>query len=128
MHGYCDRSGKAYSAMVHLRIIPRKRVAEKVVIVFVAAKTGVNPIEPVTLNRIEMYSAFLLARLSSTILETLPIQINGVYLWSDSQIVSSWIHLPPKKIFGSAGPVEFTLQEFLILLIVYPKECHQKFC
>ncbi|GBN08974.1 hypothetical protein AVEN_163245-1 [Araneus ventricosus] len=97
MHGYCDGSGKAYSAVVYLRIIARYKDAGKVVVVFVASKTRVNPIEPVTFPRIEMCSALLLARLSASILKTLPIQINGVYLWSDSQIVLSWIHLPPKK-------------------------------
>ncbi|GBL81080.1 hypothetical protein AVEN_83152-1 [Araneus ventricosus] len=93
MNGYCDGSSKAYSAVVYLRIIPCKRDAGKVLV----AKTWVNPIESVTLPRIEMCSALLLARLSASILETLPIQIKGVYLWSDSQIVLSWIHLPPKK-------------------------------
>ncbi|GBO17995.1 hypothetical protein AVEN_3576-1 [Araneus ventricosus] len=97
VHGYCDGSGKAYSAVVYLRIIPREKDAGKVVVVFVAAKTRVNSIEPVTLPRIELCSALLLARLSAPILETLSIQINGVYLWSDSQIILSWIHLPPKK-------------------------------
>ncbi|GBM63634.1 hypothetical protein AVEN_174016-1 [Araneus ventricosus] len=88
MYGYCDGSGKAYS-VVYFRIIPRKRDAGKVVIVFVSAKTRINPIEPVTLHRIELCSA--------SILETLLIQINGIYLWSDSQIVFNCIHLPPKK-------------------------------
>ncbi|GBO10179.1 hypothetical protein AVEN_247267-1 [Araneus ventricosus] len=97
MHGYCDGSGKAYSTVVDLRVIPRENDAGKVVVVFVAAKTRVNPIEPVTLPRIELCSALLLARLSASILETLQIQINGAYLWSDSQIVLSWIHLPLKK-------------------------------
>ncbi|GBN24672.1 hypothetical protein AVEN_70360-1 [Araneus ventricosus] len=97
MHGYCDGSGKAYSAMVYLRIIPCEKDAGKVVVVFVAANTRVNPIEPVTLPRIEMHSALLLAPLSAPILKPLPIQMNGVYLWSDSQIVLSWIHLPPRK-------------------------------
>ncbi|GBM49058.1 hypothetical protein AVEN_155817-1 [Araneus ventricosus] len=88
MYGYCDGSLKAYS-VVYFRIIPRKRDAGKVVIVFVSAKTRVNPIEPVTLHRIELCSA--------SILEALLIQINGIYLWSDSQIVLNCIHLPPKK-------------------------------
>ncbi|GBL78910.1 hypothetical protein AVEN_48885-1 [Araneus ventricosus] len=30
-------------------------------------------------------------------LSGLPIQLNGVNLWSDSQNVLNWIHLPPKK-------------------------------
>ncbi|GBM63636.1 hypothetical protein AVEN_174018-1 [Araneus ventricosus] len=77
MYVYCDGSSKAYSA-VYIRIISHKRDAGKVVTVFVSAKTRVNPIEPVTLPRIELCSALLLAHLSASILETLPIQINGL--------------------------------------------------
>ncbi|GBM17091.1 hypothetical protein AVEN_133347-1 [Araneus ventricosus] len=117
MHRYCDVSGKVYSEVAYFRIIPRGKDAETVVVVFGAAKTRVNPVEPVTIPRIELCSAFLLARLSASNLDTLPIQNNGVYLWSDSQIVLSWMHMPPKngnqfvlnrmaRIFGSIGPVE----------------------
>ncbi|GBM23789.1 hypothetical protein AVEN_271143-1 [Araneus ventricosus] len=97
MHGYCDGSGKAYPAVVYLRIIPREKDAGKLVVVFVVVRTRVNPIKPVTLPRIEICSELLLGCFIASILKPLSIQINGVYLWSDSQIVLSWIHLPPKK-------------------------------
>ncbi|GBM24808.1 hypothetical protein AVEN_245054-1 [Araneus ventricosus] len=98
MHEYCDGSGKAYSAVVYLRVIPRGKDAGKVVVVFVVAKTRVNPIEPVTLPRLDTWSPLVLACLSASILKTLPIQNNGEYLRSDSQIVLNWIHLPPKRV------------------------------
>ncbi|GBM75820.1 hypothetical protein AVEN_8428-1 [Araneus ventricosus] len=61
MHGYCDGSGNASSAVVYIRIIPLKKDDGKVVVVFVVAKTRVNPIEPVTLPRIVMFSTFVSA-------------------------------------------------------------------
>ncbi|GFU60121.1 integrase catalytic domain-containing protein [Trichonephila clavipes] len=80
IHGFCDGSGKAYAAVVYLRTLSS---SGDISVNFVAAKTRVNPLKHVTLPRIELCAAYVLAQLCSTVIDSLPFSINRLYLWSD---------------------------------------------
>ncbi|XP_063959312.1 uncharacterized protein LOC135154982 [Lytechinus pictus] len=58
---------------------------------FVAAKSRVAPLKPLTVPRLELQAAVLASRLYKTILEELRIEIEDVILMTDSTIALSWI-------------------------------------
>ncbi|UYV66036.1 hypothetical protein LAZ67_3006256 [Cordylochernes scorpioides] len=86
-HGFFDASQKAYAASLYLKVILSNTSAKTFLLV---AKTRVAPMKVVSLPKLELCSALLLARY-----ENLPLTINEIYLWSDSTIALCWINSEP---------------------------------
>ncbi|UYV70036.1 hypothetical protein LAZ67_7001545 [Cordylochernes scorpioides] len=91
-HGFCDASQKAYAASLYLEVILSNTSAKTFLLV---AKTRVAPRKVVSLPKLEICSALLLARLVKTVYDNLPLTINEIYLWSDSTIALCWINSEP---------------------------------
>ncbi|GFU85713.1 integrase catalytic domain-containing protein [Trichonephila clavipes] len=89
LNGFCDASTKAYAAVVYLK--------SKQEIHLVSAKTRVAPIRQLTIPRLELCGAQLLAELISVIQKALRIRPAECFLWTDSTIVLSWLMKPPIK-------------------------------
>ena len=92
MHGFSDASEKAYGACIYIRSTDTQG---KQHISLVCAKSRVAPVNPVTLPRLELSAALLLARLCTAVKQALKIQFNSTYLWSDSTIALHWIKTEP---------------------------------
>eukprot|EP00057_Strongylocentrotus_purpuratus_P004826 XP_003729535.1 PREDICTED: uncharacterized protein LOC100892047 [Strongylocentrotus purpuratus] len=58
---------------------------------FVAAKSRVAPLKPLTVPRLELQAAVLASRLYKTIVEQLTMEIDDVILFTDSMIALSWV-------------------------------------
>ena len=92
LHCFVDASTKAYGATVYLRHNENTSLA--------IAKTRVAPVKELTLPRLELMAALLGARLTKYTERQLisDLDITLKVLWSDSQIVLSWLrsekHLP----------------------------------
>ncbi|GFU93090.1 integrase catalytic domain-containing protein [Trichonephila clavipes] len=86
LHGFCDASTKAYAAVVYLK--------SKQEIHLVSAKTRVAPIKQLTIPRLELCGALLLAELISVIQKALRTKPAECFLWTDSTIVLSWLMKP----------------------------------
>ncbi|UYV73865.1 hypothetical protein LAZ67_11001191 [Cordylochernes scorpioides] len=91
-HGYCDASQKAYAASLYLKVILSNTSAKTFLLV---AKTRVAPMKVVSLPKLELCSALLLARLLKTVYDNLLLTINEIYLWCDSTIALCWINSEP---------------------------------
>ncbi|UYV81292.1 hypothetical protein LAZ67_20000677 [Cordylochernes scorpioides] len=94
MHGFCDSSELAYSAVCYLRITYENNQIETILL---TAKTKVVPIKKITIPRLELCAALMLAQLQSQTTQALPFNIDEQFYWTDSKIVLAWITSESKK-------------------------------
>ncbi|UYV72361.1 hypothetical protein LAZ67_9002779, partial [Cordylochernes scorpioides] len=88
LHGFCDASLNAYSAVFYLK---NRFKIQKIKINLITSKTKVAPLKTITIPRLELSAALLLAQLNQVILESFPFQPDKTFLWTDSQICIDWI-------------------------------------
>ncbi|XP_076388980.1 uncharacterized protein LOC143264668 [Megachile rotundata] len=89
LHGFCDASERAYGACLYARTISNVGHVETHLL---CAKSRVAPLKSVTLARLELCSATLLATLYATVRKAILSDIEEVFLWTDSSIVLNWIN------------------------------------
>lgn len=92
VHGFCDASGKGYGACMYIR---SEDEDGKVNCRLVCAKSKVTPMGKLTIPRLELNGARLLARLLKETTDALGFVSHKTILWSDSTIVLHWIHTSP---------------------------------
>ena len=93
IHGFCDSCLDDYVAVVYDRVV---FLSNDVQVTYLMAKTRVAPLKRLTIPQLELMAAHTLAKLASYVISCLKetIEINNVYLWSDSKIALSWIAKP----------------------------------
>jgi len=94
LHGFCDFSEKVYGAYLYLRCVNQQR---EVTTKLLCSKSRVAPVKKVTLPRLELCGAFLLAHLIQKTVPTLNLKIDRILLWTDSMIVLSWLATSASK-------------------------------
>lgn len=93
-HGFCDASEAAYAAVIYSKITQPDGT---ILITLIAAKTKVAPIKKVSIPRLELNGALMLAKLMKRIAKIIAINDAEQYLWCDSQVTLSWIKGHPHK-------------------------------
>lgn len=88
LHGFCDASEKAYSAVVYVRY---KKNENEYNVSLVMAKSKVSPIKKLKIPKLELLGALLLANLMKKVIRALKVEFERVFLWCDSKIVLAWI-------------------------------------
>ena len=94
LHGFSDASEDAYAGVVYLRMVDTSNV---VYVSLVMAKTRVAPIKRLTIPRLELCGANLLANLLDHIKRVLGIPSDHVYAWTDSTVVLGWLSGNPRR-------------------------------
>ena len=89
LYGFCDASTMAYAAVVYLVREDNGQKSSS----FVASKTRVAPLKSLTIPRLELLSAVLLARLITTVSKSLStrIELREPRCFTDSQVTYFWI-------------------------------------
>lgn len=87
LHGFCDSSQQAYAASVYL-VTVSSGIRFSTLLV---SKTRVAPIKHVTIPRLELCGALLLAELLGFIMKELSLTFTEIISWTDSTICLSWI-------------------------------------
>ena len=94
VHGFCDASEDAYAAVVYFRL---KDTQGRIHISLVIAKTRVAPIKRLTIPRLELCGAQLLAHLLIHVKELFNLPFDAIYAWTDSTIVLNWLIGNPRR-------------------------------
>ncbi|XP_018368805.1 PREDICTED: uncharacterized protein LOC108764898 [Trachymyrmex cornetzi] len=105
MHGFCDASQVAYGACIYLCSID---TTEKRTVRLLTSKSRIAPMKIISIPRLELCSAVLLANLTNKIRSVMTFPISKYVYWSDSSIVIHWIRGEPNnyKVFVANRMVE----------------------
>ncbi|XP_062704228.1 uncharacterized protein LOC134286610 [Aedes albopictus] len=95
IHGFADASSSAYGACLYLRAV--KGNGDTCCNLF-TSKSRVAPLTEMTIPRKELCAALLLSRLLVKVLSAFKLPMSKVVLWSDSQIVLSWLKKAPSRL------------------------------
>lgn len=95
LHGFADSSGKAYGAVIYLRIEhPNGDITTRLV----ASKSKVAPIKTVSIPRLELNAAKLLSTLFISVRKALELQDVQYFLWTDNIAAILWIRTDVQKL------------------------------
>lgn len=95
LHGFSDASNSAYSAVIYvLTILNDGRKFTRLLM----SKTKVAPLKQLTIPRLELCRAHMLANLVNTIYAEFDNRIISCHLWLDSEIVFCWINKAPAQL------------------------------
>ena len=94
IHGFSDASELAYAAVVYLRIMDTYNNAH---VSLVTSKSKVAPIKRLTIPRLELCGAQLLAQLIHHVRQVFDIPLSQVSAWTDSTIVLNWLDGSPRR-------------------------------
>lgn len=96
LHGFCDASEKAYGCVIYCKI--NKKPGEKSSVVLVVGKARLTPAnKQVSLPRLELSSALLLAKTIEKVKGCLSNYESQIVCWSDSKVAIAWIQGNPDK-------------------------------
>ncbi len=95
LHGFCDASKAAYGAVVYLRQL---HADTTVSISLISSRTRVAPLKGLTIPRLELCGALLLANLLVSVAQDLSIPLPQLYAWCDSSAVLGWLNINPKNL------------------------------
>ncbi|XP_011883602.1 PREDICTED: uncharacterized protein LOC105570768 [Vollenhovia emeryi] len=93
INAFCDASEVAYGACVYIRSEDALNNCSSRLL---CAKSRVAPLSKISLPRLELCGALLLARLHRRVVEALTINIQTHYYWCDSTITLAWIAGDPQ--------------------------------
>ncbi|XP_045455994.1 uncharacterized protein LOC123665778 [Melitaea cinxia] len=93
LHGFADASTQAYAAVTYLKIVD----GDEVHTMILASRTKVAPLKQLSVPRLELCAAALLAELMYDLAELLKINKDNIFAWTDSMVVLSWLQAQPSR-------------------------------
>ena len=94
LHGFSDASEDAYAGIVYMCMVDSNR---KVHTSLIMSKTKVAPIKCLSIPRLELCGAHVLAQLLRHAKDVFQLPMNSIFAWTDSTIVLSWLMGNPRR-------------------------------
>ena len=94
IHGFSDASERAFGASVYIR---SGNSNGKLLSQLLCSNSRVSPVKQVSILRLELCGAQLLAMLIKKVLPLLCIPIYSFHLWTDSRLVLTWLQDIPTR-------------------------------
>lgn len=94
LHGFCDASEIPYGAYISIKSFTTTGHTK---IQLLTAKSRVAPVKLVSLPRLELCAATLLAQMTNKVINTIHTKFINIYHWSDSKIVLAYINSDPSR-------------------------------
>ncbi|XP_011882885.1 PREDICTED: uncharacterized protein LOC105570364 [Vollenhovia emeryi] len=94
MHGFCDASQSAYGACLYLCSTDTEGNRTTRLLI---AKSRIAPLKVISIPRLELCGAVLLARLAFKVRKIITLPISRYNYWSDSSIVVHWVQGDPAR-------------------------------
>ncbi|XP_071631893.1 uncharacterized protein [Temnothorax longispinosus] len=94
LHGFCDASTTAFAAAVYIRVTS---VTGETTSRLLIAKSKVAPIKSLSIPRLELSAAVLLARLLEFVRSSLQLTTIPCFCWTDALVVLAWVTQHPSK-------------------------------
>ncbi|KAB0795655.1 hypothetical protein PPYR_12494 [Photinus pyralis] len=88
LHGFSDSSSNAYGACIYVRCRNGTRCSSRLL----CSKSRVAPLRVISIPRLELCAAVLLAELMQKVTASLAVDANKVFLWTDSTVVLNWLN------------------------------------
>lgn len=100
IHGFCDASEGGFGGVVYLRSLYEDNTITMDLIV---AKGRVAPLKALTIPRLELQGAVVLAHLLHQVSEDLSISLHNQFGWTDAMIVLGWLKHTPSSLAVFVG-------------------------
>lgn len=94
LHGFSDASQHAYAAAIYART---KQPDGCYITTLLTAKTRVAPLKQLSIPKLELCGAVLVAELLQITKINLSIEDSKLFAWTDSSIVLHWLHSQPSR-------------------------------
>ena len=108
LHGFSDASESGYGAVIYIRSCDS---FGNVQVSLLCSKSRVSPSKQKSIPRLELCAATLLAKFATRIIDVLTVDIEKVFLWSDSMIVLWWIKAVAARLSTFVGNRIAVIQE-----------------
>ncbi|GFV01860.1 uncharacterized protein TNCV_4978121 [Trichonephila clavipes] len=103
IHGFADASERCYGAAVYCK---SKNLKSETLVRLITSKSRVAPIKSLTIPRLELCAAVLLAKLVKRVVAALQLETAELYLWSDSTIVLAWLRKEPMVVPNRVAKIQ----------------------
>ena len=110
LHGFSDASEQAYAGVVYLRMVDS---AGGIHTFLVISKTKVAPIKRLTIPRLELCGAHLLAQILHHCKEVFSLSLKDVFAWTDSTVVLNWLVGSPRRFKTYVGNRVSSIMELI---------------